>query len=73
MALDNARLTVYATGAVGVVGIFAAAFGLAEFDHATGMIDIAPFNAYALAAAVPAVVSPFLASVAVWFKWGRKT
>jgi hypothetical protein len=72
MAMEKTRLTVYATGAVGVVGIFAAAFGLAEFDHATGMIDFAPFNAYALAAAVPTFVAPFLASVALWFGWGKK-
>lgn len=72
MAMEKTRLTVYATGAVGAIGILAAAFGLAEFDPTTGMTTIAPFNAYALVAAVPTFVAPFLASVALWFGWGKK-
>ena len=49
----KARLTTYLTGFAGFAGLILAGLGWAEFDHATGMIDIAPFNVYALVAAIP--------------------
>lgn len=68
----KARLTTYATGFVGLVGLILAGAGLAEFDPATGMIDLAPFNAYALIAAVPGVIATALAPLALIKGWGAK-
>lgn len=68
----KARLTTYATGAIGVLGLLLAGMGWAEFDYATGQIDLEPFNAYALVAFIPAVISPVLASAALIFGWGKK-
>ncbi len=68
----KARLTTYATGFIGLVGLILAGAGMAEFDHATGMIDLAPFNAYALAAALPAIVATALAPIALIKGWVAK-
>ena len=46
--------------------------GLAEFDIATGMLTIHPFNAYGAAAALAGVTSSALATIALLFGWGRK-
>lgn len=46
--------------------------GLAEFDPATGTLDIRPFNLYALTGSTGGVVSSVLASVALWRGWGRQ-
>lgn len=70
--MKQVRLATYSTGALGVVGLLVAGLGYAEFDHATGVIDFAPFNLYALAALAPTVVSPFLAAIAVIRGWGAK-
>lgn len=46
--------------------------GLAEFELATGTLDIRPFNLYALTGAAGGVVSSALASLALLRGWGRK-
>lgn len=46
--------------------------GLAEFDLATGTLDIRPFNLYAVTGAAGGVVSSALASLALMRGWGRK-
>lgn len=46
--------------------------GLAEFDLATGTLDIHPFNLYALTGAGGGVVSSTLASIALWRGWRRR-
>jgi len=46
--------------------------GLADFDLATGHLDIHPFNLYAVMGATGGVVSSGLASVALLRGWGRK-
>src|SRR5690606_2988458 len=46
--------------------------GLADFDLATGTLDIRPFNLYALTGAGGGLVSSLLASVALLRGWGRK-
>ena len=45
---------------------------MADFDLATGTLDIRPFNLYALVGAGGGVVSSALASVALLRGWGRK-
>jgi hypothetical protein len=69
---DKTRLTIYLTAAATGLGLLLTALGAADFDRATGMIDLHPFNAYALAGLVAGPVASLLASVAVLFKWGRK-
>lgn len=71
-ATSKARLATYITGFVGLAGLALAGAGLAEFDAATGMIDLAPFNAYALAAAIPGAVATVLAPMALLRGWGGK-
>ena len=46
--------------------------GLADFDLATGTLDIRPFNLYTLTGAGGGMVSSLLASVALLRGWGRK-
>lgn len=46
--------------------------GLADFDLATGTLDIRPFNLYALTGATGGIVSSALASIALWRGWGQK-
>ena len=46
--------------------------GLADFDLATGTLDIRPFNLYAIFGAGGGVVSSLLASMALLRGWGRK-
>jgi hypothetical protein len=68
----KARLGTYATGLVGLFGLILAGAGLAEFDYETGMIDLAPFNVYALAALVPTGVAAMLAPLALLKGWKAK-
>lgn len=68
---SKARLTTYITGFVGFGGLALAGAGLAEFDAATGMIDFAPFNAYALAAAIPGALATIVAPIALIMGWGK--
>ena len=58
------------------LGCFAASglamAGLAEFDLATGTLDIRPFDLYAVTGTAGGVVSSALASLALLRGWGRK-
>jgi hypothetical protein len=67
----KARLTTYLTGAAGFGGLILAGMGLAEFDSATGMIDLAPFNVYALVAAIPTALAVVVAPVALIKGWRK--
>lgn len=66
---DNTRKNIYLTGIVSFIGIALAGVGLAEFDLETGMIDLAPFNAYALVITIPSIVGLFMAPIALIKKW----
>ena len=69
---DKTRLTVYVTAFLtGAAGLLAF-FGWATVDMATGMVDLAPFNIYAIAPFIATVLASLLASVALLFKWGKK-
>lgn len=67
----KARLTTYLTGAAGFAGLIAAGLGFADYDHATGMIDIKPFNVYALAAAIPTGIAVLMAPLALLKGWRK--
>lgn len=68
----QARLIGYLTTAAGAFGVIVAALGWAAFDPATGMIDFAPFNLYALVPIIAAPIMSLIAAIAVLFKWGPK-
>jgi hypothetical protein len=60
----------YTTITLGLVGVILAGLGLAEFDHSTGRIDLAPFNLYAVGPIIAAPIATAVAAMAVVFKWG---
>ncbi|MGL5008611.1 MAG: hypothetical protein ACRC6I_01915 [Paracoccaceae bacterium] len=64
-------MTTYLTGFAGFAGIMLAGAGLADFDPATGMIDLKPFNAYALIAAVPTLAATVVAPIALMMGWRK--
>jgi hypothetical protein len=66
---DGTRKGIYLTGIISFAGVALAGLGLAEFDLETGMIDLAPFNAYALGAAIPSVVALVMAPIALIRQW----
>ena len=63
------RLLTYLAG-LGASGL--ALYGLADFDPATGILDLHPIDLYGFIGAAGGVVSSALASLAVWRGWGRK-
>ena len=63
----------YATGAVGFIALLAAGMGYIDYDPQTGLITIPPFTVQALVAAVPGILSPPLALLALIKGWGGKT
>ena len=68
----KARILTYLTSAFAGIGFLLMAMGFAEFDQATGMIDLKPFNAYALAAIIAPPLASLLAMVAAALGWGKK-
>lgn len=63
------RLLTYLSG-LAASGL--ALYGLADFDPATGMLDLHPIDLYGFIGAAGGVLSSGLASLAVWWGWGRK-
>ncbi len=63
------RLLTYLSG-LAASGL--ALYGLADFDPATGMLDLHPIDLYGFIGAAGGVLSSGLASLAVWSGWGRK-
>ena len=63
------RLLTYLSG-LAASGL--ALYGLADFDPATGMLDLHPIDLYGFIGAAGGVLSSGLASLAVWKGWGRK-
>jgi hypothetical protein len=66
---DKTRKGIYLTGIVSFVGIALAGVGIAEFDLETGVIDLAPFNAYALVATAPSIIALVMAPIALIRQW----
>ena len=71
MKLSTGRQAVYASGLLGIVGLVIGAAGLGTYDPVTGMVDLAPFNAHALIAAIPAVIAPAVAWLALALDWRK--
>ena len=70
--MEKARLATYVTACLAGLGMILSAMGWASYDAATGTIDLAPFNVYAVSAIVAPVLASGMASVALLFGWGRK-
>jgi len=66
---DWTRLAGYA---VLGVGSLLSITGLADFDAATGVLDLRPINAYALVGATSGVGAAGLAMTALLRGWGRR-
>lgn len=62
---SKARAAVYLAG---LVASLASAWGLVDYDAATQVVDVRPFN---ITAAIGAISSG-LALLAVWLGWGKK-
>jgi hypothetical protein len=63
------RLLTYLSG-LAASGL--ALYGLADFDPATGMLDLHPIDLYGFIGAAGGVLSSGLAAISVWKGWGRK-
>lgn len=67
--LSKTRALVYA---LGLAGSILAAMGYADFDAATGLLDLKPVNIYALVGAASGIGASGLALLAVIKGWGGK-
>lgn len=68
----NVRIAAYLSSAALAGGTLLSIYGFAEFDSATGMLDIKPINVNSLVALVTPIATSCMAAVAAVFKWGRK-
>ena len=68
----NIRLTANITSGIVAMATLAHLSGLATYDAATGMLDPKPFSVSLVAGVFAPILASVLASVAVWFGWGRK-
>jgi branched-subunit amino acid ABC-type transport system permease component len=69
---STARLTFYIGAALAGLAVMVSALGYADYDPATGLIDLHPFNVYSLAAIIAGPVASLLAAVALALGWGGK-
>lgn len=67
----KARLTIYLTTAFAGVASLLALVGAASFDRATWVLDINPVDVRWLAGFIAGPMASTVATVAVWFKWGK--
>jgi hypothetical protein len=67
--MTHVRLTTYIVGVLGGGGFLLQALGVATYDAATGMIDLAPFSIYAVGGMLATVVASGLATIARWRNW----
>lgn len=70
--LTKTRGTVYATSTIlGLAGLLSLV-GLADFNPATGIIDLHPFSVYVVVPLAAPIFGTGLAWIAVIKGWGRK-
>lgn len=62
----QARFAAYITSAIVGLAAVLSALGVAEYDSATGMIDLHPFSVYSVAGIVAAPLASGMAAVMVW-------
>ena len=64
----QARFAAYITAAIVGLAAVLSALGIAEYDNATGMIDLHPFSVYAVAGIVAGPLASAMAAVALWLQ-----
>lgn len=70
--MEKTRLAAYITAFLAGVGMILSAMGWATYDAATGTIDLAPFNVYAVSGIVAPVLASGMAFVVLWWQGSRK-
>jgi hypothetical protein len=67
----KARLVAYIGSALIGIAMLLKMMGLATYDEATHMFDLAPIDVYALAGLIAGPIGSLLAAFAVVGKWGH--
>ena len=65
----QARITVYIMAGLSGIAALMALLGVADYDPASGLVDIHPFNVTWIGGLVAPVAASGLATVAAWFGW----
>ena len=68
----QARFAAYITAAIVGLAAMASALGLADYDHATGMVTLHPFSVYTVAGVIAGPLASAMAAVMLWIQRGRK-
>lgn len=69
--MTQLRLTAYLTAFFGGSAVILSMIGAADYDQATGLLDIRPFNVNWMAGIVAGPLASGMAAVMVWWQ-GRK-
>ncbi len=71
----QARITIYIMAILSGAAVLASLAGVADYDPASGMVDVHPFNITLIGGLVAPVLASVLATMAAWLGWkprGRK-
>jgi predicted membrane protein len=69
--MTQIRLTAYITAFLGGLAVIMSLAGVADYDRATGLLDVHPFNVNWLAAIIAGPLASGMAAVMLWWQ-GRK-
>jgi predicted membrane protein len=69
--MTQIRLTAYLTAFFGGLAVIMSLAGVADYDRATGLLDVHPFNVNWLAAIIAGPLASGMAAVMLWWQ-GRK-
>ena len=69
--MTQIRLTAYITAFLGGLAVILSLAGVADYDRATGLLDVHPFNVYWLAGVIGGPLASGMAAVVLWWQ-GRK-
>jgi predicted membrane protein len=69
--MTQIRLTAYITAFLGGLAVIMSLAGVADYDRATGLLDVHPFNVNWLAAIIAGPLASGMAAVVLWWQ-GRK-
>lgn len=64
--MTQTRLTIYLAAFFGGIAVILAMLGAATYDHASGLLDIRPFNVNWLAGIIAGPMASGMAAVMVW-------
>ena len=66
--MTQIRLTAYLTAFFGGGAVILSMVGAADYDHASGLLDIRPFNVNWMAGIVAGPLASAMAAVALWLQ-----